>query len=309
MQNAISKDQNTPRQLERLAAQRYLYSMAKRFLIVQLFLDLVSPIALAVLVALFPGFGIYGALIALLILVSGFYLESLQSSRREQAAGVQELFDCELLDMQCPDLIARNTPDTIEIMRAAEKYKRSDPTYAALRNWYPSEVDTLPMYLARLVCQRLNCLWDVQLRRKYLQLVGITFFLLCVIVLMIALVKGLTVGNLLLGVIAPLLPAIGWIVREYRRQNEAIRRKETLQQYAEELWNDAIKKRVPVEEIAYKSRGLQDQIYNNRCNNPLILDAFYKRLQPKNEAQMNRSAKELADEALQSLGKKNDPLV
>src|SRR5713101_9129496 len=114
MQNTISQDQNMPRQLERLAAQRYLYSMAKHFLTGQLFLDLVSPIVLAVLVALFPGFGIYGALIALLILVSDFYLESLQSSKREQAAGVQELFDCELLDLPRQDLIARNIPDTVE---------------------------------------------------------------------------------------------------------------------------------------------------------------------------------------------------
>jgi len=64
---------------------------------------------------------------------------------------------------------------------------------------------------------------------------------------------------------------------------------------------------MPVEEIERKSRGLQDQIYNNRCSNPLILDAFYKSLLPKNEGQMNRSAKELADEALQSLSKKSNP--
>ena len=307
MQNTISQDQNMPRQLERLAAQRYLYSTAKHFLTGQLFLDLLSPIVLAVLVALFPGFGIYGALIALLILVSDSYLESLQSSKREQAAGVQELFDCELLGLECHDLIARNIPDTVEIMEAAEKYKRSDPTYKALIDWYSPEVDKLPLYLARLVCQRTNCLWDVQLRRKYLQAVGIIFFILFAIVVTVALVKGLTVGNFLLVIVAPLLPAIGWVIRELRGQNEAIRRKDELKRYAEELWADAIRKRVPVEEIERKSRGLQDQIYNNRRNNPLILDAFYKCLRPKNEAQMNRSAKELVDEALQSLGSSNKP--
>jgi len=307
MQNTIFHDQNTPRQLERLAAQRYLYSTAKHFLTGRLFLDLVSPIGLAVIVALYPGFGIYGALIALLILVSDFYLESLQSSKREQAAGVQELFDCELLDLPHQDLIAINIPDTVEIMEAAEKYKRSDPTYKALKNWYPSEVDALPLYLARLVCQRINCLWDVQLRRRYLERVGIIFFILCVIVITVALVRGLTVSNFLLVIVAPLLPAIGWIIREFRGQNEAIRRKDTLKRYAEELWTDALKKRVPVEEIERKSRGLQDQIYTNRCSNPLILDAFYKHLLPKNETQMNRSAKELADEALQSSSKKSNP--
>ena len=295
MQNTISKDQNTPRQLERLAAQRYLYSTAKYFLTIQLFLDLVSPIVLAVVVALFPGFGIYGALLALIILVSDSYLEDFQSSKREQAAGIQELFDCDLLNLQRHDLIARNIPDTVEIMEAAERYKRSDPTYQALKDWYSPEVDKLPLYLARLVCQRINCLWDVQLRRKYLQWVGMVFFVLCAIVIMVALVKGLTVGNFLLVIIAPLLPALGWIIREFRGQNEAVRRKEELKRYAEELWTDAMKKSVSIAEIERKSRGLQDQIYYNRCNNPLILDMFYKYLQPKNEAQMNRSAKELAD--------------
>ena len=306
MPNTISQDQNTPRQLERLAAQRYLYSTAKHILIGQLFIDLVSPILLALIVALFPSFGIYGVLIALLILVSEFCLEILQSSKREQAAGIQELFDCELLDLQCPDLIARNIPDTVEIMEAAEKYKRSDPTHKALKDWYSPEVDKLPLYLARLICQRSNCLWDVQLRRKYLQDVQITFIILCTIVVMIALVKGLTVGNFLLVIVAPLLPAIGWIFREFKGQNETIKRKDELKRYAEDLWTDAIKKRVPVEEIEHKSRGLQDQIYSNRCNNPLILDAFYRHLRSKNEVKMNRSAKELTNEALQILDKNSN---
>ena len=128
------------------------------------------------------------------------------------------------------------------------------------------------------------------------------FFILCVIVMTVALVKGLTVGNFLLVVVAPLLPAIGWIIREFRGQNDAIRRKDILKRYAEELWTDTIKKQMPVEEIERKSRGLQDQIYNNRCSNPLILDAFYKSLLPKNEGQMNRSAKELIVYGMFSLG-------
>jgi hypothetical protein len=97
------------------------------------------------------------------------------------------------------------------------------------------------------------------------------------------------------------------MIRELRGQNEAIRRKDTLKRYAEELWTDALKKRVAIEEIEHKSRSLQDQIYNNRCSNPLILDVFYKVLQPKNEAQMQRSTKELVDEALQSLAKNTNP--
>ena len=70
----------------------------------------------------------------------------------------------------------------------------------------------------------------------------------------------------------------------------------------EELWRDAIKKHVPVNEIEQRSRELQDQIYNNRASNPLILDRFYRHLLPKNEAEMNRNAKDLVNEALKNLG-------
>lgn len=307
MPNNIAQEQNTPKQLERLAAQRYMYSVAKRLLIVQLALDLVSPVVLAVVVAFFPTFGIYAALIAALVVIADLILEKLQSTQRENAAGVQELFDCELLEMECPDLVQRSIPDTVEIIDAAEKYKRLDANYTKLKDWYSTEVSPLPLYLARLVCQRINCYWDSQLRRKYLGAVWGAFLLLCAIVLTIALVKGLSVGNFLVTIVGPLLPAIGWIFREVRGHSEAAQRKDKLREYAEELWADAIKKHVPVQEVERKSRELQGRIYDNRCNNPLILDAFYRWLLPRNEAHMNRSAKELVDEAMQSLGGGNKP--
>lgn len=307
MPNSIPQEQNTPKQLERLAAQRYMYSIAKRVLIVQLMLDLASPVLLAVAVAFFPAFGIYAALIAALVVVADFTLEKFQSTKRESAAGVQELFDCELLKLECSDLVQRCIPDTIEIVGAAEKYERYDKGYAKIRNWYSSEVEQLPLYLARLVCQRINCYWDSQLRRKYLDVVWSAFFLLCAIVLIIALANGLTLGNFFVTIAGPLLPAIGWVFREVRGQSEAAQRKDKLREYAEELWTDAIKKHVPPQEVERKSRGLQDRIYDNRCNNPLILDAFYWWLLPRNEAHMNRSAKELVSEAMQSLGGGNSP--
>src|SRR2546421_11857093 len=110
MNNTIAQDQNSPRQLERLAAQRYMYSTAKRFLIAQLFLDLLSPIVLAIIIAFFPSFGVVGAFIAVLIVVIDIYLESLQSAKKRDAAGVQELFDCELFGFKVRDLIQRDLP-------------------------------------------------------------------------------------------------------------------------------------------------------------------------------------------------------
>jgi hypothetical protein len=80
-----------------------------------------------------------------------------------------------------------------------------------------------------------------------------------------------------------------------------------LRRYAEELWEDAIHNRLPVEEIDKKSRNLQDEIYYNRRSNPFILDWFYKRLRHKNEEFVNRGVEELVTEALHSLGKSSNP--
>ena len=76
---------------------------------------------------------------------------------------------------------------------------------------------------------------------------------------------------------------------------------------AEESWEDAMHKRLPVEEIDKKSRNLQDEIYYNRRSNPFILYWFYKRLRRKNEEFMNRGAEELVTEALHTLGKSSNP--
>src|SRR5260370_40904324 len=119
MNSNIAQNQNTLQQLERLAAQRYMYSTAKRFLTIQLVFDLLSPIILAIVVGFFPWFGIYAALIASLIVVIDFFLEGLEAAIRERAAGVQELFDCELFGLECPELIHRAIPDTVEIIATA----------------------------------------------------------------------------------------------------------------------------------------------------------------------------------------------
>src|SRR6266536_2046644 len=169
MVNNIAQEQNTPRQLERLGAQRYLYSSAKNILKIQTALDLLTPIVIAVLVAFFPAFDIYGAFIAVSITVLDFFLDQYQSSRKKQAADIQEMFDCDLFVLECQELKVRRRPIAEIIMDAAKKYKRSDPTYSYMQNWYPPVVEKIPLPFARIVCQRVNCWWDAELRRRYTQ--------------------------------------------------------------------------------------------------------------------------------------------
>jgi hypothetical protein len=301
MQNNISHDQNTPRQLERLAAQRYLYSRAKNVLKLQTGFDLLTPIVIALLVAIFPFLDVYGAVLAVAVVVLDVMCDQYQSSRKKQAADIQEMFDCDVFGLECQELKVRRRPISEIIMDAAKRYKRADPTYATLKNWYPPVVERIPLPLARLVCQRVNCWWDAELRRQYARLVVVIVLLITLLVVLLSIHNGVTLGKFFLVIAAPLLPAYIWAVREYKVQSEAANDKEELRKYTEELWRKAMRKELTLQQLGTESRTLQDEIYNNRRTNPFILDWFYKRLRNEHEDEINRGAEELVEEALQSL--------
>lgn len=307
MQNTISQDQNTPRQLERLAAQRYLYSRAKNVLKIQTGFDLITPIIIAVLVAFFPAFDVYGAVIAVAIAVLDVFLDQYQSARKKQAADIQEMFDCDVFGLECQELKVRRRPINEIIMDAAKKYKRTDPMYTALQSWYPSVVERIPLPLARLVCQRINCWWDAQLRRRYVQWVLVIALVITFIVVLLSIHNGMSVGKFFLVIVAPLLPTYIWTVREYRGHTDAANEKEELRKYTEELWRKAMRKELTTHQLEKESRTLQDEIYNNRRTNPFILDWFFKRLRDEHEEEINRGAEELVNEALHSLARNGEP--
>ncbi len=110
MQNTIAQEQNTQRQLERLAAQRYLYSRAKKVLEIQIVCDVLTPIIAAILVAVFPGFDVYGAFIGISVAILDFLLDNYQSSQKKRASDIQEMFDCDVLCLNCQEIKVRRRP-------------------------------------------------------------------------------------------------------------------------------------------------------------------------------------------------------
>ena len=305
MINDIVQEQNKQNQIERLAAQSYLYSTAKRAVVTQTSLDILSPIVFAGLAAIFPNLLYFTAVGACIVTVLDQVLERYQSSHKKQAATIQEIFDCDVLELECRDLAKKHVPDLEDVLEAADGYRRHYGDYSKLENWYPKIVEQLPLYLARLICQRENCWWDAQLRRRFVRWVGYILAFLCLIVVFIGFVGGFSLPKLIFIIVIPLVPAFVWAIREYQGQTEAADDKDELKKYSEDLWENVINKEVPVKEIEEKSRHLQDQIYNSRRNNPFILDLFYNYLRAKNEAQMNRKAEALVEEAKQSLSKNN----
>ncbi|MEI7899755.1 MAG: S-4TM family putative pore-forming effector [bacterium] len=300
--NSISTEQNSERQLQRLAAQRQLYSTAKTIFGWQLFISAPITVVLAFSVIMYPPLKAFAALWGILVtLCDVMWLTPWQKRLRNTAARVQESFDCDVLSLPWDELKAGKRPDPELVKEQADKYKSWALSMPPLSDWYAKDVDCLPLHVARLVCQRSNCWWDAKQRRRYAIAIILCVVAIFLAVLFLAMGNGLTIEDFVLKVTTPLFPALLIGYRQFTEQMEAATRLDKLKEHAERLWGDALAAE-PESEITARSRGLQDEILENRRKSPLIFDALFKRLRRDYEVQMNHGVAEFIAEAKQKLG-------
>jgi predicted pore-forming effector associated with SMODS systems len=296
--NNIPHNQLQTKALDCLAAQRYLYSKAKKVQAWQIVLCVPCVAVWSLLVFAFPELKVWGAMWGgLVTLLDPLLFNRWQQSLKQQAAKIQELFDSEVLQLEWRALKVGNPPDAEAIAEASANYKRKHRDYSALRDWYPVSVGQLPLYLGRIICQRANCWWDSKLRRRYATGVGAIVGTLSVFVFSIGLIGGFTVDRFFMVVIAPLMPAFALGTRQYTDHQQSATALDRLKEHAEKIWKNAKEKKSLPEELTKESRDLQDEIYDCRRKNPLIFDWIYTRLKRDHEIQMNVGAETLIEEA------------
>ncbi|MBI2818770.1 MAG: hypothetical protein HYX73_02220 [Acidobacteria bacterium] len=306
MAQAITIEQNTTKQLERLAAQRQLYARAKNIQGWQMILSVPAVIAWSLAVVTIPFLKVWAALWgAVLTILDILWLNPWQRSLKRKAAKVQEQFDCDVLQMDWDDFKVGRKPDAELILNAADQLPQKEAELQKLRDWYPSAVESLPIHLGRIVCQRANCWWDADLRRRYANWRLIALGLMCTIVVILSLVGGFTLEKFILAALVPLMPAIILGLRQSREHREAAERADRLKAASEDLWQLALSSNATDEQLSQRSRQLQDAIYEHRSNSPLIFDWIYNRLRRSYEELMNKAAVILVQEAVQAKGRPN----
>lgn len=304
--NEIPEQQNQPHQLERLGAVSQLYLQAKRRLGVSMLLSVPLALVWAIVVAILPALNIYGALWSIVVTLLGIlYLTPKQKELQKTAATIQQLFDCELFQMNWQDFNIGLQPNRETIFRENAQYKKN-PSYPKLarnlRDWYPIAIGELPLPLARLVCQRTNCWWDGELRRQYSGWIITILSILAVTILLIGLIGGLTLEKFFLVVVAPLAPALTLGITQYRENMQAASTLDRLRDKAEETWSRTLRQHETPEALYTASVQLQDAIFDNRAHSPLIFNWFYNWLRDEKQESMNQGAEALVQEARKALG-------
>lgn len=298
MNNIVSK-QNSEVSIRRLAAQRALYSSAKNSLAVQFVVSvpIVILIALAALTLDKGWLGFPKKDIAWVVGLAGvsFFLaielwfNPRMNNQKETAARIQQCFDSDVLGIPMCEITYGKPPDQEIVEVWADKCFASGIPAKEFKNWYRVEVANLPMEVARIICQRANCWWDEELRRRYNLLIRVVGIVLFVGIVFIVLRLDCT-ATMFFGLVVPLmLPFMSVALKVIQDNKEAISRLAAMREGINDAWQKILHNTITNEELISLANAIQGGIFNNRRNNPLVFDWIHRRLKPQNEDAAGKS--------------------
>lgn len=301
--NSISTAQNEQKNLERLAAQRELYTSAKKWHGVQVIFTVFLPVVLAIFSLISPELAVIVAIYGVFVFIADVaILEPLIKKKKTKAAKTQELFDCEVLAMPKSPLKIVDDITVEEVLQHYNAHSKIKTNIEKIKDWYSPAVGQLPLHVARILCQRTNCWWDSKLRERYSEFLKYMSIIVCAIIISIGLYKDLTLIEVTL-IASGLVPFFQFCIKQCNENLDAAKRLNELIAYSKKIWEDALNVAYTEQQLTSNSRRLQDEIFDHRSKSPLILDVFYNYFRDDQEALMNRSSEILVEEAQSSLNK------
>lgn len=292
MRSEIPKKQNELDNLRCLAAQRQLYSNAKNMLALQIALTIFVIVGLSIVNVFYDIEWILASASVLITLLDVAILSKQLTHYKDQAAGIQEFFDTTVLDLEWNSLIEKPRHETI--YRYSEDYKKKEDDYTSLKDWYPPQIEKLEPTEAKIICQRSNCVYDLSLRENYINKLMLLALFSGILIIVLGLIKGVTFENFFVILLVPLLPIMSFSIQKFQENKKSIAVLNKMRDISNELWNKILNNEaVDTDKII---RQLQDGIYLNRKESPLIFDWFYRLLRNRLENAMNYNVEQLIKE-------------
>ena len=134
----------------------------------------------------------------------------------------------------------------------------------------------IPYFAARIVAQKYNTNWDMELRKSLLVILNwltglMVFFIICISFINKASVPDLT------QMFWPIFPITILLIKYYYDNNDSTKKLESLKRALAEAWTQVLQSGSDSEKLLNTSRTIQDSIYLHRLSSPLIFDRFYRR--------------------------------
>jgi len=302
MKNQIIKTQESETHLRMMAAANHLYSDVKKLLIIKTVFTVPIPLILALFAVSYPQYRVWPALIGILVVfIDMLWIEDLVVRWKKRAANIQELNDTKLFELPWKKFKAGSKPVDENVMEASTQYLKRKGNFKEFIDWYEKPVESLPLYLGRLVCQRINIWYDREIRLKYLIGLRVTISMGIIALIMVGLIKDMQLEGVFMSLLMPLFPTLRWFFKEIKTQKASVNLLDRMLFYVRDVWETALNGEISVSEAGEKARELQDELYIHRCTNNPILDWIYDKLKKTISQNVSDTTKHLVNEALRKI--------
>lgn len=280
-------NQNKDEPIKLLACQRVTYSQAKIYFYIQCILAIPIPIIISLV-------GKYykietdelAWIFSLYLILNGIgylYFEKQIKHLKGVAAGIQELFDCRVLNIEWNSTLVSKKPSSEFIdNKSLEFFKTNDNS--KLLNWYSKKISPLNSNLSTLICQSTNCTYDAKFRKLVnfrLLLIALFTFL---VILVVSAFNDLTLKSFFTNVLIPSLPVFLLAWKVYITNNENLQELIDISNKIDKhLSNKNINSNIDDIEI----RKIQDRIYHSRKSRNLLPDWVFFKFRKKLEKSMD----------------------
>lgn len=282
--------QNLYVNIDRLLAQRRLYSNAKIMQYILIAITVIIPVLIA-FVTNFSNLRIDDTswiytIYAIVVIFGEKILEIFIDRNKKTAASIQEKFDTNIFDIPENELLNSVFIDHDIVRKYSKKDKLNANKISRVTNWYSTRIDCLQTNIAILFCQRMNICYDQNIKKKYNKLLISLSVLTFITLLIISLTNDFSLKKFIIEVILPSIPILNFTYKEINQNIESVDNLQKLREIIENKLSSLSRNDViEIEEL----RNIQDRIFNNRILSPLIPDFIYKILWTELEDEMNYS--------------------
>jgi hypothetical protein len=283
--NRIAEYQRSPEAIELFRAFRHAYGTAKHWHAARLVGTVLIALAAPVVIIFAPSLEHpLGAIAGAWVLASRLVLRPAQERATKFAVAVQEMFDQQVLG-----LLPASTPKqpAYEQIHQQARRCRSDPDPA----WY-SVRPQIPPGPAVLIAQRSGAVWSRRLYQEWAVVLAVLAGVWTVFTVIVAAARGATVGEFLIAVLLPMLPALLDATDLCQADWRAAGERAGLEEALDQRLDAAAQGRVP---SLKDLRTLQDEINRQRLTQPPVPDWYYRLRRPSYETSMCAAAARLAE--------------
>lgn len=291
MENNIVELENKQENIDKLKAANHLYSIVGYISIASFFLCVIVPISISILRNFIDFQGVALHLIigySLIAVILGIIFDVYAEKNKTLAAKIQQLFDCNILELEWNKYICGQKPSLEDI-----NHNTGSLSNTPFINWYDRAISPLNKSVATIICFRTNLAYDMDLRAKFIKAIDVVAFIISMSIIIMGFLQNEGIRDIVVFVIVPIIPMIKWFVSIRKHNITDIKRcnslKERIDEKLENLSNgDEFYQK-------YELNQIQDGLFEHRKVAFKIPDFIYNYMRERLEGDTHLTVTQIID--------------